>query len=206
MNKEELKDLSDKTFFDNDEWQITPDGHRNFNNKLIDAVAMAVDIPAVPKNVSAFTNDANYLTASSFDNALKNYAQKPERNIITVNTSDLNNPPVLTTLLGNYTINLSFALGDGIIQLASNNIINPVTITTINNGSIVCHQHNQSITSEWKEIQGSSLISANSISKMEINLITDGGFCTKVTLYKTNITGANNHIITFTYFIEFINT
>ncbi|WP_294597480.1 hypothetical protein [uncultured Rikenella sp.] len=36
MTKEELKKLSDDTFFDNDTGEIQPESHRNFNNHLID--------------------------------------------------------------------------------------------------------------------------------------------------------------------------
>lgn len=36
MTNEELKKLSDDTFFDNDTGEIQPAGHRNFNNHLID--------------------------------------------------------------------------------------------------------------------------------------------------------------------------
>ncbi|MDL2290387.1 hypothetical protein LJB95_03185 [Paludibacteraceae bacterium OttesenSCG-928-F17] len=47
LNKGQLKTLSDNTFFDNDEWKITPDTHREFNNKLIEAMAMDEDVQRI---------------------------------------------------------------------------------------------------------------------------------------------------------------
>ncbi len=38
MTKEQLKQLSDSTFFDNDQGLITPSDHRAFNNSLIDTL------------------------------------------------------------------------------------------------------------------------------------------------------------------------
>lgn len=40
MTKEELKILSDQSFFDNDNGEIQPEHHRNFNDNLIESIAI----------------------------------------------------------------------------------------------------------------------------------------------------------------------
>lgn len=55
MTKEELKRLSQQTFFDNNEGLISPDGHRKYNEAVIDTMAMDTDVqqltdPDTPKH------------------------------------------------------------------------------------------------------------------------------------------------------------
>lgn len=55
MKKTELKKLSQDTFFDNNEGLISPDGHRKYNEAIIDAMAMDDDVrqltnPETPKH------------------------------------------------------------------------------------------------------------------------------------------------------------
>lgn len=44
MKKNDLKNLSATTFYDNDQGGIQPEGHRNFNNTLIDSMALNEDL------------------------------------------------------------------------------------------------------------------------------------------------------------------
>jgi hypothetical protein len=44
MTREELKQLSDNTFIDNNTGEIEPAEHRNFNNQLIDSLTPSVDL------------------------------------------------------------------------------------------------------------------------------------------------------------------
>ena len=55
MTKDELKKLSQQTFFDNNEGLISPDGHRKYNEAVIDTMAMDEDVqklanPDTPKH------------------------------------------------------------------------------------------------------------------------------------------------------------
>lgn len=55
MTKDELKKLSQQTFFDNNEGLISPDGHRKYNEAVIAAMAMDEDVqklanPGTPKH------------------------------------------------------------------------------------------------------------------------------------------------------------
>lgn len=60
MNKELLKALSDKTFFDNDTGEIQPKDHRRFNDELIAAVATTDEVcglvPYVGENLILQSN------------------------------------------------------------------------------------------------------------------------------------------------------
>ncbi|MDR2409701.1 MAG: hypothetical protein LBE13_16545 [Bacteroidales bacterium] len=47
MTRDELKQLSNNTFFDNNNGEIEPSGHRFFNAKLIDSVLPAIDLASI---------------------------------------------------------------------------------------------------------------------------------------------------------------
>lgn len=68
MTKEELKTLSDQTFYDNNNGEIQPAAHRNFNNNLINS------LPAMPPDKSAYTYivDSNETLQAWADNAAGN--------------------------------------------------------------------------------------------------------------------------------------
>jgi hypothetical protein len=55
MTKDELKQLSDTTFPDNNSGQITPAGHRNFNNTLIDSVQLDDEPPVAVFDLAVTT-------------------------------------------------------------------------------------------------------------------------------------------------------
>ena len=62
MKKAELKKLSQDTFFDNNEGLISPDGHRKYNEAIIDAMAMDDDVrqlinPTTPKHAQPIVVD-----------------------------------------------------------------------------------------------------------------------------------------------------
>lgn len=62
MKKTELKKLSQDTFFDNNEGLISPDGHRKYNEAIIDAMAMDDDVrqlknPTIPKHAQPIVVD-----------------------------------------------------------------------------------------------------------------------------------------------------
>lgn len=62
MTKEELKKLSNDTFFDNNEGLISPDGHRRFNTAIIDTMAEETELrqladPLIPHHARPLVID-----------------------------------------------------------------------------------------------------------------------------------------------------
>lgn len=62
MKKAELKKLSQDTFFDNNQGLISPDGHRKYNEAIIDAMGMDDDVrqlknPTIPKHAQPIVVD-----------------------------------------------------------------------------------------------------------------------------------------------------
>ena len=56
MDKEQLKSLSKTTFFENNEGLISPDGHRKFNDAMIEAVAMDTDLAKQTQRIDILAN------------------------------------------------------------------------------------------------------------------------------------------------------
>jgi hypothetical protein len=52
MTKEELKQLSDQTFYDNNVGGIEASKHRNFNNKLIESIIPVVDLASTKEQLT----------------------------------------------------------------------------------------------------------------------------------------------------------
>jgi hypothetical protein len=84
--KEQLKTLSDDTFFDNDQGEIDPSEHRAFNNELIDALVTGATLNGndVPVNNGKLEITFNDITAATFivdsDEALAAWANNAEGN------------------------------------------------------------------------------------------------------------------------------
>lgn len=74
MDKEQLKSLSKTTFFENNEGLISPDGHRKFNDAMIEAVAMDTDLAKQTQRIDALANmpGASHTSTTVVDEVVKN--------------------------------------------------------------------------------------------------------------------------------------
>ena len=88
MTREELKQLSDETFFDNNNGEIQPSGHRNFNNQMIDSLAPVFDTGSSEEQLTGEMYDGKPVYSKCWKDVLVNAGTESNSPFIIGSVSD----------------------------------------------------------------------------------------------------------------------